>query len=578
MSSRQPKFERLLYALAMMIAFVLRFINLGSLPLSDYEAGWALQSLHIVQGLKPAIDANPAYVHLTAILFFIFGTTNFLARFIPALAGSLLVASPILFRERIGRIPSLFLAFFLACDPGLLSLSRLAGSSILAITTVMFTGVFWLTGRRTAAGICAALALLSGTGAWLGLLGLLLTWAVGLGFKAEAVAKDDDAELNADPKEKPVKPALWKTLAGPIGWAAGILLFVGTLFLLSPKGLGGMFSALTGFVSGWWTPSGVPVTRVITALFAYELMPFVFGIVAVVRGAVKRDALSLRLGVWALAALLLALAYPARQVGNLAWMSIPLWVLSAMELSRHVDFENADRWQFCGVTVLLIAILTFAWFDFTGVAGTALDAGTGRLRLTILLGVLLLLALILLLVSTGWSQNLARLSGVWAAVIFFSVFTLGAATGAGGLRLPRTVELWPPSPQIMDADLLIQTADQISDWNKGAVESLSVSISGIDSPALLWLFRDWMIVGSTTVSTDEPPAMIVTPVGVEPTLAQAYRGEAFRWRQTPDWANAGIAGWTKWLVRRTFPTQEENIVLWVRTDVLIDSQDQTTTP
>jgi hypothetical protein len=172
---------------------------------------------------------------------------------------------------------------------------------------------------------------------------------------------------------------------------------------------------------------------------------------------------------------------------------------------------------------------------------------------------------------------LARLSGVWAAVIFLSVFTLGAATGAGGLRLPRTVELWNPAPEILDADLLIQTANNISDWNKGAVESLSVEISGIDSPALFWLFRDWTIVDSTTIAADEPPAMIVTPAGVQPNLSVAYRGESFRWRQTPAWANAGLAGWTKWLVIRTFATQDENIVLWVRTDVLIDSQDQTTT-
>jgi hypothetical protein len=576
MFPKKPSFEQTLYALAILIAFILRFVNLGSLPLSDFEANWALQSLHIVEGLKPAIGANPACVHLTAILFFIFGSTNFLARFVPALAGSLLVVVPILLRERIGRIPSLLLAFFLACDPGLLSLSRLAGSSILAIATVMFTGAFWLTGRRAAAGVSAALALLSGPGAWLGLVGLLLTWAVGLGFKSKVETKDDE-DQDTGPAEGPAKTDRWKTLSGPIGWGAGILLFVGTLFLVSPKGLAGMFSALTGFVSGWWTPSGIPLTRILSALFGYEIMPLLFGVVAVVRGAVKRDGLPLRLGVWALAAFLLALAYPARQVGDLAWMALPLWTLSALELSRHCDFEDVGRWEFAGVTVLLVAILTFAWFDFTGVAGAPLNDGTGRLRLLILFGVLLLVALILLLVSTGWSADLARLGGVWAAVIMLSIFTLGAAIGAGGLRLPRTVEVWSPAPEILDADLLIQTADNISDWNKGAVDSLSVAISGVDSPALLWLFRDWTVVDSTSISADQPPAMIVTPAGVQPNLSASYRGEGFRWRQTPAWSSAGVAGWSRWLVTRILPTQDENIVLWVRTDVLIDNQDKTTT-
>ncbi len=578
MFSHRSAPERLLYPLAIFIAFILRFVNLGSLPLSDYEAGWALQSLHIVQGLKPAVGANPAYVHLTAVLFFVFGATNFLARFIPALAGSLLVAAPILFRERIGRLPSLLLAFFLACDPGLLSLSRMAGSSILAVATVMYAAAFWLAGRRSAAAVCAALALLSGPGAWLGLVGLLITWAVGLGFKSTTAAIDNDAESEAGPKEKSAKPDRWKTLRGPIGWGAAILFFVGTLFLLSPKGLGGMFSALTGFISGWWTPSGVPVSRLLVALPAYEIMPLAFGVVAVVRGAIRRDALSLRLGMWALAAFLLALAHPARQVGDLAWMLLPLWTLAALELSRHFDFEHVGRWEFAGVTALLVAILTFAWFDFAGVAGAALAEEPGRLRIMILFGVLLLLVLILLLVSTGWSADLARLGGVWAAGIVLFVFTLGAATGAGGLRLPRSVELWPPAPQIADADLLIQTADNISDWNKGAVESLPVAISGIDSPALLWLFRNWDVYEDASVPLDQPPAMIITPAGFEPNFPMAYRGEEFRWRQTPVWENAGMIGWTKWLVTRELATQAENIVLWVRTDVLIDSQDQTTTP
>ena len=578
MFPRKPSDERLLYALAILVAFLLRFVNLGSLPLSDYEANWSLQSLHIVQGLKPAVGANPAYVHLTAALFFVFGTTNFLARFISALAGTILVIVPIFFRERIGRLASLLLAFFLACDPGLLSLSRLAGSSILAITMVMFTAAFWLTGRRSAAAVCAALALLSGTETWLGLVGLLLAWAVGLGFKPKAASKDDEAEIPSEPEHKTTMPDRWITLRGPIGWGAGVLLFVGTLFLLSPKGLGGMFSAFTGFIAGWWSPSGVPVTRLLTALVVYEIMPLAFGLAAVVRGAVKKEMLPIRLGIWALAALLLALACPARQVGDLAWVLLPLWTLAGLELARYFDFEDVGRWEFAGVTVLLVAILTFAWFDFAGVAGSSMMDESGRLRLLILFGVLLLLALILVLISTGWSVNLARLGGVWAAGIVLFVFTLGAATGSGGLRLPRSEELWPPAPQIADADLLLKSAEEISDWNKGAVESLPVAISGIDSPALFWLFRNWDISVDASASLDQPPAMIITPAGSEPSLSQSYRGEAFRWRQKPDWNNAGIAGWTRWLVTRELVTQDETIVLWVRTDVLIDSQDQKPTP
>jgi hypothetical protein len=571
-SSRTTK-ETILYALALLIAFGLRFVNLGTLPLMDFEASWALQSLHVADGLKPAIGANPAYVHLTAVLFFVFGETNFLARFWSALAGTLLILAPLFFRDRLGRLPALLLAFFLACDPGLLALARMAGSSILAVTAIVYTCAFWRTERRTAAGVCAALALLSGPGVWFGLFGLSLAWAIGTGIQAAAGKKAGRQDAGTDPVR-----IRWETLRGPVSWGAATLLLAGTLFLFSPKGLAGILSALAGFASGWWKPSGVPVFRLLAALPAYAMMPLGFGLAAVVRGAVKRDPLSIRLGLWALAALLLALAYPARQVGDLVWMLLPLWTLAALELSFHFDFGKVGAWGFSGVTVLIVTILTFAWLDFASVAGAALNTSFGQLRLLLFVGALVIVALILVLVSMGWSKDMARLGGVWGAVIMLAVYTLGAATGAGGLRQPHTVEMWNLSAQIMDADLLVKTADQISDWSKGAVESLPVVISGVDSPALLWLFRNWDMSEEVVLAPGESPALVVTQAGATLNLAAAYRGEAFRWRQTPAWAQAAVPDWTRWFIYHTFPTTNETIILWVRSDLLIDSQDQTTNP
>jgi predicted membrane-bound mannosyltransferase len=132
MNRFEPTLEHAFYAIALAFAISLRFFHLGALPLSNFEADWALQALRIIQGLRPTIGPNPAYVHLTAVLFFLFSATNFLARFWPALAGTALVLAPWLLRRRMGRIPALVLAFGLALDPGLVAMSRLAGGPILA--------------------------------------------------------------------------------------------------------------------------------------------------------------------------------------------------------------------------------------------------------------------------------------------------------------------------------------------------------------------------------------------------------------------------------------------------------------
>ena len=112
--------ENILYLLAFGLALALRLYHLGALPLSDGEASWALQALGAAQGARPVLGSQTAYILPTSLLFFLLGAgTNFLARLFPALAGSLLVFAPRLFRERLKPRPSLILAFFLALDPSL---------------------------------------------------------------------------------------------------------------------------------------------------------------------------------------------------------------------------------------------------------------------------------------------------------------------------------------------------------------------------------------------------------------------------------------------------------------------------
>ncbi len=204
MKKFEPTLEHAFYALALAIAVGLRFLHLGALPLSDFEADWALQALHITQGLKPAIGPNPAYVHLTAVLFFIFGATNFLARFWPALAGSALVLAAWFLRGRLGRIPALILAFGLAIDPGLVAMSHLAGGPMLAIIFLVLTALMWMDGRRAAAGLFAGLALLSGPSVWLGLVGVGLAWVFGsgIGRKAPEQNENQTAQKEAAPARR----------------------------------------------------------------------------------------------------------------------------------------------------------------------------------------------------------------------------------------------------------------------------------------------------------------------------------------------------------------------------------------
>ena len=120
---------------ALVLGLAVRMVNLGALPLTDSEAAAAQQALDLARGVKGGMGPQVAYVQLTGLLFFLFSSApNFVARFWPAVFGSLVVVVPALggVRRVIGRTPALILAFALALDPSLVSLSRQAGSPILA--------------------------------------------------------------------------------------------------------------------------------------------------------------------------------------------------------------------------------------------------------------------------------------------------------------------------------------------------------------------------------------------------------------------------------------------------------------
>jgi len=565
MTSHKITLEHLAYALAFALALTLRFLHLGALPLTDSEADLALQALQVAHGIHPVIGPNPAYVLITAILFFLFGASEFLARFWPALAGSMLVLLPYFFRDRLGRGAALILAFALAFEPGLLVLARTAGSSILAIAILALAWVVGRERRFPLVGIFAGLALLSGPAIWMGLFLLGLGVAIWQVFIHKRSQTNDPKPSSAEDNSLPIT-RYWKIT---LIYGIGTLLAGGTLFLLAPNGLSGFVASFLVFIKGWWTISGVPVTHLLISLPAYQLMALIYGIIALVRGILARDRLVIGLGVWTGIALLMTLAYPAHQMADLAWSIIPLWILTALELGRYTNIEGVGGWELSGVTALTIASLVFAWLNLMT---TTAQPALAQSHLLVAGGALLILGLSLALIGFGWSMGVTRLGAAWGGAAFLLAFTLGAATGAAGLHETLTVELWSPVSQTIQTDLLQKTLDDLSEWNKGHIESLSVTLVRVDSPALRWSLRDWEVKEADALLPTDTPPLVITALGVELKQGVAYRGEVFSWRCTPAWDQAQSSDWLRWFVFREMTQQKEEIVLWARSDLFFGNE------
>lgn len=524
------------------LAVVLRFAGLASLPLNEYEATHALSALGDAQAA-----VQPAYELLTAPLFQVFGASEAAARFWPALFGLGLVALPLLWRERLGDKATLLLSFVLAVDPGLVALSHLASGRMLALAGAMFALAAWRAGRPLFGGAFAALALLAAPTVLLGLLAALAAW-----FVLRPPVPNERAQLSA---------------AGS-GFAATILVSAG-LLVVAGQGVGGLASSLTGFFAS--AIPGVTISTVIFALIGYELPILIFGVIGAARAWAGREPPGRVLSLFAVAALLVILVHPGRQVADLVWVIVPFAVLAAIELSAYFNRPQIEAQAAYGATLVLLILFAFAIMALaraaddavliTFVEGYSLPVVPPALLLAA--SVLLIAAFVAVLVGLGWSAMSAVQGTVWAACVVFALFMISSAARFTRHETTSANELWSPGPAAGSLTLMEDTLQDLSFWEQGQMEALPIDVR-LQSAALAWTLRDLQ-----PFEGEGEPVLAVTSGESQPETFATYRGQSFALNQTRAWS-----GWPPnffaWLLFRRAPLQNEQIILWARPDLFID--------
>ena len=589
MTSSPFKHEGWLYGLAFLIAIAFRFIALGASPLTDSEAALALQSLAIARGESPLLAPQSAYILFTAVLFAVVESTNFLARFLPALAGSLMVFAPYFFREKIHPRPALILAFLFAFDPGLVAMSRQANGTILAAAFLLFAWAMWNHKRLIPAGIFAGLALLSGPSIWAGILSLAVTRIFLLGAKPSTsnnqtpIADSEIANQQSkivNRQSEIVKQESQFSNSPILLSFFSTLLLAGTLFFIAPNGLSAALASIPAYLSGWVAPTVTTPGRTLFAFFAYEPLGVFLASLAVFRAARMNGKRAKRLLLWLGVSLLLAAFY--RQPGELVWAIIPLLTLSAFELTRVFEIQRDERVE-VGIVVAALSILTvYAWYNTSGIAldpYTPLPANLPLLgevqnvRPLVLTGSLLIIAVCIALIALGWSARIARLGVTLCFSALLAVYSVAAAWGASGLRDPNGFELWTPDPRVSQADLLLASVNDLSEFSLGHDDAQPVTVVGILSPALEWTLRNRSVEEVPVLDPQSAPPILITTLIDDPGLPAAYRGQDFTWRTQPQWVNLQPQDWLKWLIYRELPSENETIILWARDDLFPDARE-----
>lgn len=560
------KLNTIAFILAGLAAFGIRFFLLGSQPLNDVESINALQALGSSHGGVHILGSEAAYTALTSIWFFLFGAGNFGARLLPALSGTALALSPILFRKEMGSRAVLLSCFLLALDAGWVAVSRQAfGMSWAGL--FMILAIAALKAKKAALlGVFTALGLLGGPSIWHAAVGLGAAWLIYYFVFRPLPAKEEESAE----RQTIFSGIAWKTFTF---WLVGTLIVSGTLLFLIPNGLNAAANGIVEYFSGWGASKETSVKRMLVGLMLSQPLGLLFGIIGSVRAFLKNSALDIFLTVWWLVSLVIVFVYPAREMVDLGWAVLPMLALAARTISSFINPAVENRQAAITEGLITIALMVSGWLIFTSFLRSGIAAKD------FLQGVDPIFYLVVFILGVAftffayWSQNSAGQGAFWGFLALLMVWASSAAWSGAGLGANPQAQLWARGPVMDEVDLLHTTVMDLSSWHAREPGHVNLIVSDVDSPGLRWALRDYTQVEFvTSTSPSSSPPMVVTNDQPSPMLAESYRGQDFVLKVKPAWEAMTLDQWLDWIAFDNAPLEKSRVVLWARADLFPDAE------
>lgn len=471
------------------LAFALRFWDLGFRMLHHDESIHAVYSWYLYTGRgyvhNPTFH-GPFLYHINALIYLLFGTSDYTARVAPAIFGLAMVPLPYLLRARLGRSGALVASFLLAISPSILYYSRSLRHDIFAAFATLLLAVSlwryvedrqprWLYAAVGAllltftnhelsyitAFIFVTFLVLITAGEWLDLLGpgrqplsgeasfLLLIATVLMPLFAPVILVPL-SQFGIPMVGSQATVAMWCALAGLLAvaaflgcwwdrrvwlyaaigfYVAAILLFTG--FFTNPRGIE---TGLLGSLQYWLTQHGVqrgaqPWYYYLLLLPLYEFVPLLFGLVGVVYAFLRRQTFHLFLVYWFFASLIIYSWAGEKMPWLVMHITIPLVMLASLAIGRlidRIDWRAAFR-QGVWYQALLMCVLVAVVVGMLGLGSPLPELPAdleAQRQLLRWLSYLALLVLVVFLVIKSWSR--VGRSVAWGAV----------AMAAAGILLP----------------------------------------------------------------------------------------------------------------------------------------------
>jgi hypothetical protein len=447
------------------------------------------------------------------------------------------------------------LSAFLALDPAMVSQSRTAGGSIITLSVLAAAVYFLLNGKVISAGIACGLALLSGAGIWSALLPIafvLIIWMILNKGQLNILSTELDTVL-ATVKDQSFKITLILSIV-----------VIGTLCSILPRSLSALTGSITDYFLLWKEPASLTFPIFSSGMLIYFLPGLIFGIWGGIRSIIEKYHPGIFLFIWFVVGTLLVFLFPGRNLAQLIWPIVPLYLLAARELSCHLTTEQKELIPSIGIGLLFITIFVFLCLSlgkitYGGDQKELILAAGGGIGILLVSGILIIL---------GWSSRIAGKGYMWGLLAVLTIYMFSTGWRVSGISNPEQTEMIGPARSLAQINLIDKTIGELSNWTAGSSTGIQVSVVGLNSQSLEWGLKDYPNTSyRLSIPNDEHPPVVIAGPDQPFNFQDQYRGQDFVFERSNDWQSFKPADWISWLVYRKTMTTDSTIVLWARADL-----------
>ena len=281
--------EALAYIGLVLVALLLRVIDLDTVPISDFEAEQALHAWHTIEDDAPgafSVSSSPMTYISQLATFSLLGASDFAARIGAAIAGTALALTPLLFRESLGKTRTFVWTVLLALLTVPTVVSRTGdGTTFMMLFTVLAIWMirrYWYSRQISDAWwaiACITFMLLLSSPSGIPLLvvllaaGWLAVWRTALSAPQRLDLPGDDILQLAVKRLRdfPIASAVFVPLL--------LVVLISTMFMLNAAGLRTVSQLINQAISGLTLGDAIDGTRLgFAAVLTYEPLLIIYAL------------------------------------------------------------------------------------------------------------------------------------------------------------------------------------------------------------------------------------------------------------------------------------------------------------